>query len=533
MGGGGKETPRQKMIGMMYLVLTALLAMNVSKNVLAAFVTIEEGLNETNRQTDAKNLHSYAVFDSELANDRKRAQKHYDNAQKVKKAADELCAFIDSCRGEVMFTLVAGNTDIIPSRDSADTWPLTDENLPGLDNYDIPTHILIGPPEKPNGLAIPMKQKIKEFRELCFNSVPDKEKKNLQIGLNVEDVWDNHYHDSIPWEISNFDHTTVAAALALLAGVKNEIKTAEADVVNILLSQLSGDIIRFDVVEPKVIASSNYVIAGSEYKADIFLAAYSTTQDPVIMVEGQDSALNVEGGMGKYVYKTGAPGEKYVKGVIKVKGPDGKFKEHEFADTFMVAKPSFAVSPTKMNVFYIGVDNPVEISVAGAAPNQISASLSPSSAGRITPKGGGKYVVKVKKGSKCQINVGVKKNGKVKPMGKAPFRIKPVPSPVASFAGVRGDGKVTRGKLKSAGGVIPKLDDFVFDLKFPVVSWVLSMNINGVFVDKKARGPAITPAMKQLLAKAKPGGKVLIEQVKVKAPDGKIRKISGCVIKVR
>jgi hypothetical protein len=198
----------------------------------------------------------------------------------------------------------------------------------------------------------------------------------------------------------------------------------------------------------------------------------------------------------------------------------------------MVAKPSFAVSPSKMNVFYIGVQNPVEISVAGAAPNQIVATLSPAGNGKIKALGGGKFEVLVKKGNKCNINIAVKKNGRVKPMGNSEFRIKRVPSPLASFAGITGDGSVSKGQLKAAGGVIPKLDDFVFDLKFPVISWVMSMNVNGVFVDEKARGPRKTANMNKLLARARTGGKVLIEQVKVKAPDG-VRKIPGCVIKIK
>jgi hypothetical protein len=185
-----------------------------------------------------------------------------------------------------------------------------------------------------------------------------------------------------------------------------------------------------------------------------------------------------------------------------------------------------------MNVFYLGVANPVEISVAGAAPNQIVASLIPAKNGRIKALGGGKFEVTVKSGGKCSINIAVRKNGKTKAMGKKDFRIKRIPSPLASYAGITGDGTVGKGQLKAAGGVIAKLDDFVFDLKFPVISWVMSMNVNGVFVDEKARGPRKTANMTKLLSRARTGGKVLIEQVKVKAPDG-VRKIPGCVIKIK
>lgn len=117
-------------------------------------------------------------------------------------------------------------------------------------------------------------------------------------------------------------------------------------------------------------------------------------------------------------------------------------------------------------------------------------------------------------------------------MGSMKFRVKKVPSPAASFAGIIGDGKVSKGELMNAGGVIPKLDDFVFDLKFPVVSWNMSVFVNGAYADYSAQGPSATGQMRELLSKAKSGQKILIEEVKVQCPDG-VRKIPGCVLKVK
>ena len=117
-------------------------------------------------------------------------------------------------------------------------------------------------------------------------------------------------------------------------------------------------------------------------------------------------------------------------------------------------------------------------------------------------------------------------------MGAMKFRVKKVPSPNASYAGVTGDGKVSKGELMNAGGVIPKLDDFVFDLKFPVISWNMSIFVNGVYADYAASGPSATAQMKEILNKVKPGQKVMIEEVKVQAPDG-VRKIPGCVLKIK
>jgi hypothetical protein len=197
----------------------------------------------------------------------------------------------------------------------------------------------------------------------------------------------------------------------------------------------------------------------------------------------------------------------------------------------MVARPSMAVSPTKMNVFYIGVENPVDISVAGAAPTDVVATVS-GGGGSIANKGQGHYIVKVASGNECSVNVSVKTKTGSKSMGAMKFRVKKVPSPQASYAGVVGDGKVSKGVLMNAGGVIPRLEDFVFDLKFPVISWNMSIFVNGVYADYSAKGASTTGAMKGILSKVKPGQKVLIEEVKVQAPDG-VRKIVGCVLKIK
>lgn len=530
MGGGGKETGRQKMIGMMYLVLTALLAMNVSKDVLQAFVTVENGLQETNKNNDSKNASLYKTFEKEVSNDPKKVKPLKEKADKIKKASADLCKYIDKMRAAVYHESEKGNGLTL---EQADTFKL--EHITQKDNYDIPTNIFIGDvanPKKGEGTGAGLKEEIEKFKKLVLSNIPEKSKKDFKLGLNIEDVHDHHAGMTVPWEIYLFNHTTIAAAAALLAGLQNEIKTAEGDAVKLLLNEITGDILRFDKVEAKVVAPSSYILAGDKYEADIFVSAYSSTQDPVITVGG--SPVKVEAGMGKYSVVTSAEGLKEYKGIIKVKQPDGSLQDYPFEGSYMVAKPAMAISPTKMNVFYIGVENPVDITVAGAAPTDVIATLS-GAPGTISPAGApGKYIVKVQPGGvKCDINVAIKaKQGAPKSMGKMEFRVKKVPSPLASFAGIVGDGAASKGELEAAGGVIPKLEDFVFDLKFPVVSWVMSMNVNGVFVEEKSTSAAKTPNMVTMLSKARAGSKILIEQVQVQAPDG-IRKVPGCVIKVK
>lgn len=535
---GGKETPRQKMIGMMYLVLTALLALNVSKEILNAFVAIEAGLNTTNENFDAKNGVLYSKFKKAMADNPKKTKPWNDKAELAKKYSTELCKYVDELKSELYQQIQK------LEKTQADTFHLV--YLDSKDNYDIPTHVLIGEdPEHATGKAKDLKEKIEKYKKDMAALVPQKEQASLKLGLSTANVYSVAEEKEVTWESNIFYHNPVAAVMSAFAKIKNDIKNAESDVVTILLKSITADDFSFDQVVAKVVAPTSYIISGEEYTADIFVAAYSSTQDPQVLIGAVDTTdkknpkivgtgepVPVSGGLGKYVVHTGSEGLQEYSGIINVKAPDGSFKGYPFRGDYMVARPSMAVSPTKMNVFYIGVENPVDISVAGAAPTDVNATIS-GGGGSIQNKGQGHYIVKVASGNECSVNVSVKtKGGASKSMGSMKFRVKKVPSPQASYAGVVGDGKVSKGELLNAGGVIPRLEDFVFDLKFPVVSWNMSIFVNGVYADYSANGASTTGAMKEILNKVKPGQKVLIEEVKVQAPDG-VRKIVGCVLKIK
>lgn len=537
---GGKETGRQKMIGMMYLVLTALLAMNISKDVLLAFITIEANLGKTNENFKGKNQVMYDKFEKMMGENPTKTKPWRDKAFQIREEAENFNKYVDGLKSELFMTAQKELT-----KEKADTLQLKNaqENGVTLDDYDTPTNYLIGDVTNPTGKGVELKQKIRDFRALVLSMVPEKEKAGFKIGLNTDDLYDSHAQKNLPWEVFNFDHTTMAASMALLETVKNEVRNAESDLVGILLREIDAGDFKFDKIVAKVVAPTSYIVLGEEYTADIFVAAYSTTKDPEILVGAVDTTtmtikgtpenVPVAAGLGTYKIKPSSEGLQTWSGLVKVTAPDGSVKSYPFESNYMVAKPSFAVSPTKMNVFYIGVANPVDISVAGAAPSNVVATL--SGAGRIDNKGQGHYEVTVTSGTECTVNVSIKdpKTNTSKSMGAGQkFRVRKVPNPVAKFAGVVGDGSVSKGEIEAAGGCIAELADFVFDLKMPVTKWTMSMNINGLFQEETARGAGITPGMKALLAKAKKGSKILIEDVHVQAPDGD-RKIVGCNIKIK
>src|ERR1051326_3601691 len=169
---GRKETPRQKMIGMMYLVLTALLALNVSKEILNAFIIVNTGLEKTNVNFTSKNEITYAQFEKAKLNDEKKVRPFYDAAMAAQKASKEMVDYIEKIKLE-----------LIRDVDKVDTL----SNLKFLnakDNYDIPTHYMIGDdPENATGKAAELKVKIKNYKDLLTGLVPERERANMKLGL--------------------------------------------------------------------------------------------------------------------------------------------------------------------------------------------------------------------------------------------------------------------------------------------------------------------------------------------------------------
>ena len=541
---GGKQSPRQKMIGMMYLVLTALLALNISKEIINAFITIDDGLKLTNANFDKKNEMTYMAFAKAYDLDKVKAKVPYENAMKAKKLSADLCTYITGVRGK-MVGLSAG---FDASSKVGDTLRLTLLEKP--DDYDNPTNFMIGSdPADVTGEAKKLKETLIKYYENLEKLLPEKSQKNfaarIKPSIPTKEVYSAEHEKMISWEWYNFYHAPIVAAIAQMDRIINDVKNAEGDAVNELFASVNASDFKFDKLTAKVVAPTSYVFTGDHYTADVFVAAYNSTQNPVIYLGEFDSikpykllsgaidstSVKVVSGLGKYDVQASGTGLQKWAGLIRVKKPDGAFESYPFKGEYMVAAPSAAVFLEKMNVFYIGVDNPITISAAGVAPSNLSPSLT---GGTMRANGkAGSYIVNVTAGTEATLNIGAKLNGSNKSMGSFKFRIKRVPDPVAYVGSLKADGSMTKSELMGQAGVFAKMENFDFDLKFSVVSFVLSISINGVFVEKKSMGPGITPEMKTMMGGAKPGNRVFFEQVTVKGPDGTLRKIPGVNIKVK
>ena len=326
----------------------------------------------------------------------------------------------------------------------------------------------------------------------------------------------------------NFYHTILAADVTILNKIKAEVYNGQFDVTNYLLSSISAEDFKYDKIDAKVIPKSSYVFLGDEYQAEIVVAAYDTKQNPnVRYIVGSDSltsanyknATPLEGANGVVTLKLAGSGEglKKFAGIIKIVNPLGDTMTFHFKDEFIVAKPGLTISPSKMNVFYIGVDNPVDISVPGG-PEKINPSIS---VGQIRADGKQWIVSGLPNGVKeTVITVNAVFSGKSKSMGSSTFRLKKIPIFNALIDRNPEGGVISRSDIPVGSIQTEKPVGFDFDLAYKITSFVFVSDIDGSVIERNVPGNRIPEDLLAKIKRAKKGNRIWIENIMAIGPGG-------------
>jgi len=553
---GNKLSPRQKMIGMMYLVLTALLAMNVSKEILNAFVTVNEGLEKTKANFNGKNGQQYSNFQASYNENPNKVKDFWDDAQKVRAAADEVVKYVDKIKVEIIHGVQPEFTkeEIIGPDATGEDTVLSIRHVQVKDNYIVPTNLLVG--SEPNNpttgemSAMELVGKLQNFKKVLLGVKNMDPNGAIAESLNKTFSFDKQENPATRkmenWAAYNFYGVPTAATITLLTKIQTDVRNAESDVIKYLYSSVDAASFKFNKLEAAVISPSSYVIIGDTFRAEVFLAAFDSTQNPVIQIAdkvdtvdnelkviGDTLPIRIDQGKGFLNIPARSIGDYAYEGVIKIKNPATKeYNPYKLKFDYKVASPSTTISATKMNVFYIGVDNPVDISAAGVARDQIQASISN---GSISKSKDG-WVVRVKKPGKAKVSVAasMEVDGETtrKTMGAMDFRVKRIPTPIAEIAGKTG-GAIGKGQLGAQLGIIAKMENFEFDVKVIVSSYEFAyVQSNGLTKDIKVDGPRFTETIKGVIRQLKPGSRVTFDNIKVRMPDGEIRRLSPVVLKL-
>jgi gliding motility-associated protein GldM len=514
-----KLPPRQRMINMMYLVLTAMLAMNVSKEVLDAFAVLDADLVRSEQAHEQRSRVEYAAFDDAAKKFPDRFMALSRSAHHVEAVADSLVRHIEHIKTRVIGE-AEGLTEhelVGKAADGRDTL-LALARVEAKDDRDVLTHMLVGSepaaPKEGEGSASDLKERIARFRdelkELCAARGPEMASAldllfDLQGREDASGTMNN-------WESINFYEVPLAAGIAHLSKLQADIRSAENDVIRWLYRSATMDARVMSDVAAAVIPRSSVVMLGDTFSADVFLAAYDAkNRARITLNEGGELPMGADG-KGKLRVRADQVGERSLSGVIRVQGPKG-MEEHPYSVTYQVMAPVLVASPTKMNVLYRGVDNPLAFSVPGVTPENVRPMIDNGSVQR----GKDGWFVKVNKLGTSRLSASVIiPDGSARTIGPVEFRVKDLPPPMASVNGITAaDAKASLTRLKFAPGIrADRSKECDFDEPYSVLGYTVVANVRGNVVEHTVTGGAFDKRTKDILEALRPGDRVWFEGIK-------------------
>ena len=506
------NSPRQKMINLMYLVFIALLALNVSSEVLDGFALVEESLLRSTNSSTMRNGLTFEDLEAYHKDSPDKTQKWYDLAKEVKDRSDSLCNFIAEKKLEIVR--------------KADGKKADPENLKHADNLTAAFEVMIAS-GKTGGTEL--KSGLESYREFITGILQDTIQKRI-ITDNLSTIPSPKAKENKhTWEQSLFWQMPLAAAVTIMTKLQNDIRYAEGEALNTLLKNIDVGDFRVNSIEAFVIPKSQTVVRGTPYTAQAVLAAVDTTQRPTIFVNGK--TLSKEDN-GFFQISTGSTGTFPVKGYIEMIR-NGVPHKKEFSSEFFVVEPSATIFPTLMNVLYANYENPIEIAVPGVPGQNVSATMTN---GRLERKGNNMWVAYPSKaGTDAVITVSANIGGRSQVMANRPYRVRPLPDPMPfiEYTDENGNpkkfrnGRLAKSILLETEILKAAIDDDLLRVNFTVVRFeTMFFDAYGNALPVPSDGSRFSSAQKDRIRSLSKGKTFYIRGVIARGPGGDERTLS-------
>ena len=517
------KEPRQLMINLMYLVLTAMLALNVSAEIFNAFKLVDQGLEKSNKVLDEANNPIPGEV-ARLAKKKPELQTYADRTNPVRELSKEFNEYVTG----IFDSMVDAGGDKNGTHDEGD-YKLDGgvKKLKGIKNKDVATRMLVD-----GGTGEELKARILDTKNKFLEFIDEEDRAAFisNISLEVDDESWTKSKDKKSWSEYNFRQMPLGAIQPMFTKFKNDAKSTEAAILNYLLGKVGGEDIVLDKFQVVSSPKKTYIIKGDKFETDVFLSASaSQSSNTGVSISVNGKGMAVKDGVAKFTETASATGIKKYKASVSVTNPvTGEKKTYSSDFEYEVGVRSVSVSADKMNVFYIGVDNPVSVTAAGISSNDLKVNAS----GISLKKGGGKgkYIATASKPGEAKISV----SGGGLQNTNFDFRVKRIPDPVARLSKSNG-GAMGNGEFKAQQGVGAFLDNFDFDAKCAIQGYNLTYVAKRQDPVESVNGGArYNAASKRLVSKAKPGDIFYFDNVKAKCPgDSAGRKINSMVFKIK
>ncbi len=508
------KEPRQKMINIMYLVLTALLALNVSSEILNAFRTVRRSLENSNATVNQSTSLLMKSLEEKSTDPqtKERAVPWYEKAQKVITITDAVNKYIDGLKNDIITK--AGGKPGDPTVSFKE------------DNLDIVTKMFVQ-----GGEGKRLLDKLQKFQSDIYAIDPEIDsafKNSKSIDLSNPPGQDGK---TKAWDVAYFNMVPTVAGLTILSKFQNDVKGMENKVVTFCHQKVGEVKIVFDSYAAIVGQNSNYLMPGQQLEVKAGIGAFSKSSVPIISVGGTTVPIGEEG-FALYKADAGGVGPHSIPVRISFfNQTTGKEEVKEVKVDYIVGSANASIALDKMNVLYVGVDNPVTIAASGGGDDKVKPTIT-GGGGNLNRIGNGKYIANVTSVTDdCKITVMV--DGKV--AGVSQFRVRTVPDAQAYVGGKISGTQVTAAEFKAQPGVAAGIKDFPFDLKYQVVSFTFTCDTDdGDIVSIPVQGAAFQGSVANAIKTYVKADKlVTIDEIRVKGPDGRTTKAPSLVYYIK
>lgn len=514
MGANGnvaRMSPRQKMINLMYIVLTAMLALNVSSDVLNGFTLVEDGLKRTNSNVSDRNAALYMQLEEFTRQNPQKGKPWLDKAADVRRQTLSLYKYIDSLK-----------LAIVRDADGVDGKV---DNILNQDNLEASSKVMVT-----YGNGAKLERRLAAYRKYIAAYIADPKKQAaIQKALATEPVLQKGSMIKVPWVSGMFENMPVVASVTLLSKLQNDLLFAEGEALQTLVASVDAGDVRVNKLDAFVIPNSKLVMRGGKYSADIVLAAVDTTQRPAIFVNGRQLPANTR----TYEFMAGQTGTFTYSGYLDVTRGDGTTSRYPFQSDYTVIEPTATVSATMMNVLYAGINNPISISVPGVVQNAVSATMTN---GSLTRSGDHWNAHPTRVGAECVITVTATLEGRSQTVSTSTFRVRKLPDPTAYIAykdskgnenHYKGSKPFAKSLLLAANGLDAAIDDDLLNVHYSVVDFeTIVFDSMGNAMPEKSAGSRFSERQKTSFRRLSRGKRFYITRIRAKGPDGIVRDLS-------
>lgn len=484
-----------------------MLALNVSSDVLNGFSQVEDGLSRSNRTVTLRNA---ALIDQLKAFCDKNPEKGMawlNKANDVHRATDDLYQYIDSIKYAIAVEADGDDANV--------------KNIKNNDNISAAANVML-PPTSNEGARL--KATIDNYKKFLVKFLNDTAKVNsINRVLNTNVRSSASISKGKSWEESMFGGMPVVAAVTLLSKLQGDIRFAEGEVLQTLLTNVDLGDVRVNRLSAFVVPNSRIVMRGSNYSADIVLAAVDTTSLPKVYINNEYL------GNGRAVYEvgTGRAGNFDYSGYIEVPAGDGSLSRYDFSSSYTVIEPMATISATMMTVLYAGIDNPISIAVPGVPNNAITATMTN---GTLTRRGETWVARPAKVGTEAVISVTANQDGRSQKVGSTTFRVRKLPDPLPYIAYKDQNGAEIRYKggkpfsktlLLQAPGIEAAIDDDMLNVAYRVLSFeTVFFDSMGNAIPEVSNGAQFSQRQRDSFRRLNRGKRFYISKVRAIGPDG-------------